>query len=162
MNQPPFTVRKLDASGREVWRYPAEVLERTETRVVLRASFDRDDVDFHGMHMRRGDRFVETYYADRWYNVFAIYDAGAGDFKGWYCNIARPASITPDGLSCEDLALDLLVFPDGRCMVLDEDEFGALGLDNEEQERAQLALEELQRMARRRQGPFASSSPGAG
>ena len=162
MKQPMFTVRKLDASGREVWHYPAEVLERTETSVVLRAVYDRQDVDFHGMRLRRGDRFVETFYTDRWYNIFAIHDAGTGDFKGWYCNIARPAAITPLGLSCEDLALDLLVLPDGRCRVLDEDEFDALSLDPAEQEHARLALEELQRMARGREGPFAHSSPGAG
>jgi protein associated with RNAse G/E len=155
MTPPAFSVRKLDAAGREVWRYPAEVLERSASRIVLQAFYDRDDVEFHGLQLRRGDRFVETYYADRWYNVFAIYAAGTGAFKGWYCNIARPAAIAPDGLDCEDLALDLLVFADGRCVVLDEDEFDALSLIPEERRRALQGLEELQQMANTGAGPFA-------
>jgi hypothetical protein len=108
------------------------------------------------MRLRRGDRFVESFYTDRWYNVFAVYDVETATFKGWYCNIARPAAIAPGGLTCEDLALDLLVFPDGRSIVLDVDEFEALSLTGEEQQHALSALEELQRMASLGEGPFAA------
>lgn len=156
MTPPSFWVHKLDAAGREVWRYPAEVLETSPVHVVLEAFFDREEVEFHGMRLRRGDRFVETFYTDRWYNVFAIHDAGTGAFKGWYCNIARPAAIGSSSLTCEDLALDLVVFPDGRSIVLDLDEFEALSLSLDEQQRALQALEELRRMARRAEGPFAA------
>jgi predicted RNA-binding protein associated with RNAse of E/G family len=155
MTKRGFVVRKLDASGREVWRYPAEVVESGPTYVVLEATFDRNDLEFHGLRLNRGDRFVETYYSNRWYNVFAIYDVGTAAFKGWYCNIARPAAIGPDGLDCADLALDLLVFPDGRSIVLDVEEFEALLLTGAEEQHARSALEELQRMARLGEGPFA-------
>ena len=57
----------------------------------------------------------------------------------------------------EDLALDLVVYPDGRSRVLDEDEFAALPLSAEERSRARRALEELQELCRRREGPFAES-----
>jgi hypothetical protein len=161
MSSPTFLVHKLDVDGREVWRYPAEVIEMGPSHVVLQAFFDRDDLLFHGMPLRRGDRFVETYYTDRWYNVFAVYDVETAAFKGWYCNIARPAAISPDGLTCEDLALDLLVFPDAGTCVLDEDEFEALNLSAEERGRALQALEELRRMVQRREGPFADQRLGA-
>ena len=48
--------------------------------------------------------------------------------RGWYCNIGKPALLDGDCLSYVDLALDLLVFPDGRQFVLDEDEFLRLDL----------------------------------
>jgi len=160
MSPPTFVVHKLNAAGRAVWRYPAEILETSPSHVVLEAYFDREEVEFHGMRLRRGDRFVETFYTDRWYNVFAIHDVETAAFKGWYCSIARPAAIAPDSLTCEDLALDLLVFPDGQSIVLDLDEFEALELSADERQRARLALEELQRMASLGEGPFAERRPG--
>ena len=45
-----------------------------------------------------------------------------------------------------DLALDLLVFPDGRQLVLDEDEFAGLDLPRILQEQARAGLRELQRL----------------
>jgi hypothetical protein len=41
------------------------------------------------------------------------------------------------------LALDLLVFPDGRQMVLDEDEFAELSISAEKRAKARAALAEL-------------------
>jgi len=79
----PITVHKLDETGREVWYYHGVVLDRTTTSLTLEAHFDRQDLDFHGMLLRRGDRFVETYYSDRWYNVFAIYDVDDDHHKCW-------------------------------------------------------------------------------
>lgn len=57
-----------------------------------------------------------------WYDLGKIYDA-SGLFKGYYCDIIRPAKRTSEGLEIEDLVLDLWVFPDGRWKVLDEGEF---------------------------------------
>ncbi|MCJ7512380.1 MAG: DUF402 domain-containing protein [Anaerolineales bacterium] len=156
---PPFIVHKLDAAGREVWHYPGEVLEASASHIVLLAFFDREDTAFNGMQLRRGDRFVETYYNDRWYNIFAIHDVETAAFKGWYCNFARPATIDSHSLTCEDLALDLLVFPDGRMAVLDLEEFEALQIPAAERQRALQALDELQALARQRQGPFADRHP---
>jgi predicted RNA-binding protein associated with RNAse of E/G family len=138
------TVKKLNPAGQETWRYTGRVLERHADRLVLEANFNRDDLPFHEIILRRGDRFVETFYADRWYNVFAIHDRDDGRLKGWYCNISHPAEIGDGVVSYIDLALDLLVYPDGRQLVLDEDEFSALALSPELQQQARLALEELQ------------------
>ncbi len=43
-----------------------------------------------------------------------------------------------------DLALDLLVYPDGKTLLLDEDEFEALGLDTKEQRQAKKAATEIE------------------
>jgi len=51
-------------------------------------------------------------------------------------------------LSYTDLALDLLIYPDGRQLVLDEDEFLLLPLTPQVQVQALLALEALQQVFR--------------
>ncbi len=138
------TVIKRNPKGQETWRYRGEVIERGENYLILEAFFDRDDLAFHGMQLCRGDRFVETYYTDRWYNIFEIHDRDDDKLKGWYCNVATPAIIEGDSVSYRDLALDLLVFPDGRQIVLDEDEFAALSLSPKMRAQAQTALRNLQ------------------
>lgn len=125
-------IYKLDYAGREVWQYPARLLERGRNYVRLDARFDRDDMELGYAVFRRGDRFVETYYDDRWYNVFAVYDGDGETLKGWYCNICRPAHITDTAVRFDDLALDVWVSPAGETLVLDEDEFAALPIPADE------------------------------
>jgi uncharacterized protein len=137
-------VLKLDLSGQETWRYTGQVLERGPNFIRLEAFFNRPDTPFHGITLATGDRFVEDYYSDRWYNIYQIFDPASGVFKGWYCNVSRPAQIAADRVSYVDLALDLLVFPDRRQLVLDEDEFAALDLDEETRHKAREALSQLQ------------------
>ena len=139
-----ITVRKLNPAGEETWRYTGHVLARQTGRVVLEAAFNRDDLPFHGIVLRCGDRFIETFYADRWYNVFEIHDRDDDRLKGWYCNISRPAVIEDGAVAYIDLALDLLVYPDGRQLMLDEDEYEALALPSEVQQQVRQAMTELQ------------------
>mgnify|MGYP003620833452 CR=1 FL=1 len=141
-------VYKLDHLGREVWRYPARVLARDEHHIRLEAFFNRDDMNLGYAVFKRGDRFVETFYADRWYNVFAVCDRDDGALKGWYCNVCRPAAISDAAVRCDDLALDVWVSPDGAATVLDEDEFAALPLADGEAAEAGAALRELLELAR--------------
>jgi predicted RNA-binding protein associated with RNAse of E/G family len=152
------TVHKLNEKGQEVWRYSGEVLERSDNCITLQAHFDHDDLNFHRLQLRRGDRFIETFYSDRWYNVFAIYDVDDDRLKGWYCNIARPARIEIDNVYADDLALDLIVTPDGESLVLDEDEFAALEISPEEHQKALETLAELMAMAAIKSGPFGQHS----
>lgn len=149
-----ITVHKLDDRGREVWRYSGTVIRKDDSSVVLLAYFDRDDVEFHGLQIRRGDRFIETFYRDRWYNIFAIYDTDDNRLKGWYCNITRPANIEAEHVYAEDLALDLIVLPNGSMHVLDEDEFAQLELRPDEHANALDTLHHLQALASERKAPF--------
>ena len=152
-----ITVHKLDHTGAEKIAYTGKVLERTENMVVLEAHFARERMELGYVTLTTGDRFVEYFYSDRWYNVFAIYDAADGSFKGWYCNITRPATITEDSIRAEDLALDYFVQPSGKEFVLDEDEFAELPLTAEEAAAARAALKELRALAAKREGPFVLS-----
>jgi protein associated with RNAse G/E len=149
-----IVVHKLDEKGEEVWSYSGQLTEKGESCITLEASYDREDQEFHGLTLRRGDRFVETFYSDRWYNVFAIYDADSGHLKGWYCNITRPACIEDGHVFAEDLALDLVVLPNGTWQVLDEEQFAELDLSLEERQRALDAITELQTLVVRSRGPF--------
>ena len=143
---PAITVLKLDAQGRETWRYHGDIIQSLADRVVLEAHFDREDRLFHGMPLCRGDRFLETYFTDRWYNIYEIHARDDDSLRGWYCNIGKPALIDGDCLSYVDLALDLLIFPDGRQVVLDEDEFLKLDISATDREQALAALEELKQV----------------
>ncbi len=136
-------VIKLDVERRETWRYNGVVLRRWPDAVLLEARFNRDDMDFHGMLFGRDDRFLEMYYSDRWYNTYELHDRDDDHLKGWYCNVTRPAEFSDGQVAYVDLALDLLVFPDGRQLVLDEDEFAELKLDDATRARARAALEEI-------------------
>jgi predicted RNA-binding protein associated with RNAse of E/G family len=126
---------------------------------VLEARFNRDDMDLGYVEFRRGDRFVEYFYADRWYNIFAIYDADDDHLKGWYCNVTRPAVFGDGEVHADDLALDVFVFPDGRTLVMDEEEYAALPLTLAERKEALAAVTELQRRARNAEPPFDALSP---
>ncbi len=148
------TVRKLDANGAEVIQYSAKALSQTESSMILEAIFDMDERELHGLKFRRGDRFVETHYSDRWYNVLAVHDVDTGKLKGWYCNITRPAKIEDTAISAQDLALDLVVLPNGSQYVLDEDEFAGLDLGSADRANAKAALQELQQYAEALDGPF--------
>ena len=139
-----ITVIKRDAAGQEVWRYSGRLLRQDEHSLVLEAWFDKEDVLFKGMLLGKGDRFVETYYTDRWFNIFEIHAREDDHLRGWYCNVSCPAVIEGNTISWIDLALDLLVFPDGRQFVLDEDEFSELELSSEQRQGALNALAELQ------------------
>lgn len=139
-----ITVVKLDHAGVEKWRYQGRLLTRGPHQIVLEATFDRDDFPIHELVLRRGDRFVETYFDDRWYNIYEIFNREDGRRKAWYCNIGRPATIQDNLVSYQDLALDLLVFPDGRQVILDEKEFEDLDLPEDTRQQARLALAELQ------------------
>jgi hypothetical protein len=145
MNE-PVVVIKLDPQQREVWRYSGQVLRRWPEAVLLEARFNRDDMDFHGIPFKRGDRFLELYYTGRWYNIDELHDRDDDRLKGWYCNVCLPAEVSDGRVSYVDLALDLLVFPDGRQLVLDEDEFAALDLDENTRSQALAALAELQQV----------------
>ena len=142
------TVCKADARGQPVVRYTGEVLERTTTSITVEAIFRRGPLNVEGLVLNPGDRFVEHFYADRWYNVFEVYDRESGELKGWYCNVTRPAVIRRESVSADDLALDLVVPSSDGAVLVDLDEFEALSLSSHEREAAWGAVEQLRTLAK--------------
>lgn len=136
-------VQKKNPAGEVKHEYEGVLLKRDEQSITLEALFDRDDMPFMDVIFRKGDRFVEHYYTDRWYNIFAIYDRDDERIKGWYCNVGMPAVFEDGIVSYVDLALDLWVSADGTQTVLDEEEFESLELDGELRAGALRGLNEL-------------------
>lgn len=147
-------VLKKNLADEVTWQYDGVVLNRGANEITLEALFNRDDMPFMDIVLKRNDRFVETFYSDRWYNIFEIYDRDDGKLKGFYCNIGKPAVIEDDFVSYVDLALDLWVSADGRQTVLDEDELEELNLDTELKQKVYTGLKELQGMFKSKNPPL--------
>jgi protein associated with RNAse G/E len=128
------------------YEYEGTLLSQDEHSIVLEALFDRADMPFMDVVFKTGDRFVEYYYTDRWYNIFAVYDRDDGRLKGWYCNVGKPAVFEAGVVSYVDLALDLWVSTTGQQTVLDEDEFEALELDEALRDGALKGLDGLKQL----------------
>jgi len=127
-----ITVIKQDPQGAEMLRYQGEVIEWSPTRVVIQAAWSNPPKDLGYTRFEAGDSFTEYYYSDRWFNIFDI--LGSDEHrKGWYCNIAQPAVIFDDHIEQVDLFLDVWVNPQGKPLLLDEDEFAAATTLSEEQ-----------------------------
>jgi predicted RNA-binding protein associated with RNAse of E/G family len=136
-------VIKQNYTGREVWRYTGHLIKQRSDRILIEARFDRPDKAIQGLILEKGDRFVETYFSKRWYNIYKIYSHADGALKGWYCDICYPAVYQDGIIRYRDLALDLLVTPDGHQVVLDADEFQELDLPPKTRKIALEALTEL-------------------
>lgn len=142
---PVMKILKKNLADEVTWQYDGVELSRDENSITVEAFFNRDDSPFQEIILKRNDRFVETFYSDKWYNIFAIYDRDDGKLKGWYCNITKPAVIEDGYVSYVDLALDLWVSADGRRKVLDEDELEELNLDEELKQQVYSGLRELEK-----------------
>ena len=152
-----LTIIKLDLNGSELFRWTGQLVAQTPQQTTIRAIFDRyDRLDLGYTVFERGDVFIEHFYTDRYYSVFAIH--GVGGFKGWYCNINRPAEIDPREIRTVDLALDVWIYPDTTSLVLDEDDFAALPLQPAERAVCWAAVIELQTLAIQHQSPFDPAS----
>jgi hypothetical protein len=84
-------VQKKNPEGEVTYEYEGVLLNRDGNSITLEALFDREDKPFMDVVLKKGDRFVEFYYSDRWYNIFDIYDRDDGEIKVWYCNVGMKA-----------------------------------------------------------------------
>jgi protein associated with RNAse G/E len=152
--RPSVKVQKKNLAGDIKYEYVGDVLRRDEHSIVLEALFDRADMPFMDVVFRTGDRFVEYYFANRWYNIFTIHDREDDRVKGWYCNIGQPAVIEDGLVSYVDLALDLWVSANGTQTVLDEDEFEELKLSEDLRSNALNGLAELKDLFKNNKPPL--------
>lgn len=143
-------ILKNNPAGELMFRYEGKILHRSDTEVLLEAFFGLEERSIVDIPLKKGDRFLEAYYSDRWFNIYEIRDSQDDHLKGWYCNIASPAELGESEIVFRDFALDLLVYPDGRQLVLDEEEFAALQCSAQERELALAGLAQLQAQFRER------------
>ncbi|MCW5875475.1 MAG: DUF402 domain-containing protein [Anaerolineales bacterium] len=138
------TVFKQNPAGELMYQWQGRLLHEAPHEAQIEARFSAESGRVLEIEFNKGDRFLETYYDDRWFNIFEIRDQGDDRLKGWYCNVAAPAIIRPGEITFRDFALDLVVYPDGRQFVLDEDEFAVLDCSPAERQLALAGLAQLQ------------------
>ena len=118
---------KYDGSLNYVW--PARVVWEDAGGFIWRTLAGSDFTRPTGVTPVPYDWVGRVWY-DRWYLVDAsLVPAGAAEGAGalhhYYCNIAAPGAWDGDIFRFVDLDLDLMIYPDGRQTLLDEDEFAA-------------------------------------
>lgn len=121
-------VRLIKPRRGQIIRYPATVLARDAQSVTVQAEWRLGRVDLGLFSIEPGDVMIETFYANRWYNIFRA-QRPDGVTRGWYCNLARPARIDDGVIETEDLEIDVIVSADRqRVEITDLDEYEARGL----------------------------------
>ncbi|MCS6887547.1 DUF402 domain-containing protein [Chloroflexus sp.] len=151
-------VRLIKPRHNQIIRYPARVLDRDAHSVTVQAEWRLGRVDLGLFSIEPGDVMIETFYTNRWYNIFRA-QRPDGITRGWYCNLARPARIDDHVIETEDLEMDLIVSADRQQIELaDVDEYEARGLAQTEPETdaaVRAAIVELRDLIARSAGPFA-------
>ena len=151
------TVVKLSHAGERVFSYAGQVVYANEEVVVARCPWPGTKTVAVGpVTFGPGDVFVEYYYPDEWFNIFQVHDV-RGVLKAWYANVTRPVEIADGEIRWRDLALDVLVLPDGQHTVLDREEFEELELPGGVRAAAEGGLATLERWVSLRRFPFGRS-----
>ena len=144
MNTRTITVFKQNSHGEPVFNWNGELVSETPTCRMVDARFSgADAVPVDKVTFLKGDLMLERYYTDRWYNLFEVHEGLSDQVKCWYINLSHPAQFGSDIITWQDLALDLVVYPDGEYRLLDIEEFDALQLDPELRTRCLRTVEEI-------------------
>lgn len=124
MPQPPRTIeeRKRKLDGR-VLRYACEALEISPERAVVLYRMTAA-LDLAGVAIPADAVSYGLYWAERPFNVYRWGDP-RGAVLAYYCNVAAETRISPEAVEWLDLEVDVLITPDGRVRVLDEEDVPA-------------------------------------
>lgn len=109
---------RLDGSRQE---FACALLARSATEAVLLYETRQAWPVAPGLTVPPGTRSLGYYWVARPYNAYH-WLTPAGGTLALYVNLSDRTRLAPDRLHWRDLIVDLLVTPDGRCRVLDEDE----------------------------------------
>lgn len=118
----PFTInsRKYDGTIRRSWQCELVATQGDAIDLVGRFEIDVEHPDLG--RIERGTISHERFYLNRWYNFFRFEDP-AGTLRNYYINICLPPSVADGVIDYVDLDIDIIVWPDGRIVTLDVDEF---------------------------------------
>lgn len=112
--------RNYDQSIRRSWTCDLIRQQGDLIELVGEFAFDVDHPDLG--QLTKGTISYEYYWLDRWFNVFQFHEP-EGSFRNWYCNINMPPHFEKGVLDYVDLDIDILIWPSGEIVVLDEEEF---------------------------------------
>ena len=103
--------------------FACELLHRGPDEIVVAYRMPRD-LELEDVLLRANTLSLGYFREDRPYNAYHWVDAGLASVA-LYFNISDHTRITAESVAWRDLAVDVLITPDGRCRVLDEDELPA-------------------------------------
>jgi protein associated with RNAse G/E len=112
--------RKYDGTIGRTWI--CELFEQCGSLIVVRGVFDRDVEHPQLGHINHGTTSYEFYWLDRWFSIFRFFEPD-GRFRNYYCNVNMPPTFMSSVIDYIDLDLDVIVWPDGRFVTIDRDEF---------------------------------------
>jgi len=128
--------------------FECDLLTRSPGEAVVIYRMPRD-VQLEDVLLRKGTVSLGYFWEDRPYNVYHWIDQHQ-DSVALYFNVADGTRITKQAIKWRDLTVDVLITPDGRCRVLDEEELpaniGATLRDYINQTRDDLCREPLSRL----------------
>ncbi len=110
----------LDGRHKE---FDCELLTRGHGEAVVIYRMPRD-VQLEDVLLRKDTVSLGYFWEDRPYNVYHWIDP-LQDTVALYFNIADSTRISQRSIEWRDLTVDVLITPDGRCRVLDEQELPA-------------------------------------
>jgi predicted RNA-binding protein associated with RNAse of E/G family len=141
--------------------WTGDIVEDAGDHIVIRARWATTNTPlFLGYTVfEPGDVFLERYYAGRWFSVWQVISQRTGRTKGWYANVCQPVEREGDQLRFVDMELDVFVWPDGRFVILDEEDLERAQLPQAETEAAKAGLAEVSTWILERRPPFDCIGP---
>ena len=129
--------------------FACELLQATSTDAVVVYRMPTD-YQLEDILLRKGTLSLGYFWQDRPYNAYHWVDAQR-ETVALYFNVSDCTVVTAESIAWRDLMIDVLITPDGRCRVLDEDELPT-DIDAElrhyiERTRDQLCRKPLSRLA---------------
>jgi hypothetical protein len=136
---------KLGPDGSEATSYDGVELPGRfpEDWRAFRAEWTVGTIHAGGLVFEIGDYLHEYFSPTAWFDVFALF-APDGRLKGWYGNVTWPTMFEEgperETIVWHDLFVDLIGYPDGRFLILDEDEMEASDMMEDEPDLVTLIL----------------------
>ncbi len=102
-----------------VHTFPCRAIDMARDRAVLLYTLPQP-AKVADLTLPAGTLTIAYYWVGRPYNVYH-WISPEGETLAYYFNLSGPVTLTHDTVEWEDLEVDVLVTPDGRARVLDED-----------------------------------------
>ncbi|MGI8469560.1 MAG: DUF402 domain-containing protein [Pyrinomonadaceae bacterium] len=152
-----FTINSHKADNKIHRTWQAECLAETDDYWLFVGEFSETVKHKQIGIIRQGTVSYEYYWKKRWYNVFRFHEPG-GELRNFYCNVSQPPLVSGMVLDYVDLDVDVLVWKDFSCEVLDIDEFEVnskrFGYSDEIYLNVEKSLDELLSLIENRRFPF--------
>ena len=147
--------RKYDLCIQRTWN--CRLVEKDGSLLKFVGEFE-ESVEHSDLGLiEKGTISYEYYWLDYWYNIFR-FQSPNGELRNYYCNINLPPKFDGIVLDYVDLDIDLIVWPGGRIITLDEDEFeenaAKFGYPPDVRRNVLISIEQLRSLIDNREFPF--------